>query len=223
MATPATTTPLVGITVDDAQYNELLAIFGGDHRKTQKAMTRAINRTGQTGVTRIARKVGTILNVKVSKLKATPKNTSGVIGFRRATWETLAGTIRIKGTTISLRDFKGLKVTKDKGVSIQFRLDKPRLTFSRAFEAKGKIRERAKGRDKAGKLNVHGVARRLHVEELRAPSLLSDSMLGRTGATQLAGEVIADLRDVLTKNINSQIDGILNRKKAVRTDDTTLS
>jgi hypothetical protein len=222
MATPASNA-LIGVDVDATQYAELLRIFGGDERKAQKAATRAINRTGQTGVTRLGRRVAEILNVGAAKLKATPKNTSGVIGFHRATWESLTGFIRIKGRELSLRDFKGTKVLKKGGVAVRFRLDKPRVTFKRAFEARGKIWERAKGRDKGGTLNKHGVARRLYIEELKGPSLLSESMLGRTGATRLAGEVVAGLRDDLTKNLNSQIDGILDRKKADRTGDSTLT
>lgn len=206
---PPGSQPFVGITIDEAQYADLQAQLSHIKDGAPRAVTRAINRTLTTGVAQIARELGGVLNVKIGTLKE-------AISIAKATFSNLLGIISISRRPIPLIDVKGARATK-KGVVAQVRKDKPKLVLKHSFKAKMKsghqgFYQRVKGRDKGGRLTKRGIARRLPIEEHFAGSALG--LFGVDATTALAKRVLSALYDIFMKNLASQIDGLLGRRRA---------
>jgi hypothetical protein len=213
--------PVFNIHIDQAKLAELWEILGPNNFR--RAATGAINKTIATGKAKITDRIFATLNVK-------RKAISDVITLKRATQAELEGKITITGKSIRITDYKGVKLGGG-GVTAQFRLDRPPLQFKHAFQAIMKANGGShtgiffrtthlptKGPNMGkGKLTPQGFAGRLSISELRGPSVLSmlqtSSASGAGLATAIAEEEIAKLGVVLEKNIASQVDRFLERKK----------
>ena len=197
----------VSVTISPEQLADLKATLAGVKNGAPKAITAAINRTLTTGRSRVVKRVTGIVNLKA-------RDARDVIGTRKATYSTLEGSIRLSRKAIPLINY-GARQTK-KGVSVAVRKGEGRKVIPHTFLATMRsghtgVFERKPGSKHVRRVNAkhpEGVWTQLGIRERYGPTLLGVFQ----GAPGVASEVIADLAEVLKKNLASQIDRLLGRK-----------
>jgi hypothetical protein len=189
----------VTVTVDKQKYAELEATLAGVKDGAVRAATAAVNRTAQTGRTIIVRRLVKELNLKSRQVRDT-------ITIRKASFEKPEAVIRISKKPIPLIEFPGTRQAPA-GVSVQVRKGK-REVLSGTFIATMKSghrgvfeRRRLAGAKRAG---------RLPIKERMGPTPMETF----NRAPGVAQEVLAELGPTLEKNLASQVDRLLQRRKA---------
>jgi hypothetical protein len=192
---------LVTVSISEAQRAELADVLAGVKNGAAKASAAAINRTLTTGRSRIVRRVRAEVNIKA-------KDAREAVRIRKATAAgTPEGFIVLSKRPIPLYDF-GAKPGK-RGVSVKVRKRAGREVLRGTFVAA--MRSGHKGVFERKLVGGPGGRRvgRLPIVERHGPSLLGVF----TGAPGVAAEELAAIGDVLQKNLASQVDRLLGRKR----------
>jgi len=222
MATPG----VLSLTVSDAQVAALVADLGEIPKGVPKAIVGAINKTLATGRSLVVKRLTKELALKQKVIRDT-------IGIRKATYDTKRGVITISRKGISLMQFSPIPavpayehkvalirklVQKGQGI------EKLRLPAGVSVRVRpGKPREILKGTYVAKMRSGHvGVYERRRTGGKRAPRLPIQERFGPTPegvfshAPGVAADVMSQLGATLQKNLDSQVDRLLDRKKADR-------
>lgn len=212
--------PFITIEVSEAQRLELEAVLSP--AQVRRALFQAVKRTTNTGRTQVNRRVREEINI-------TKKYADRAITSRDPAGDNPVGTITISRLPIPLIAYRP-RFSKRAGVRVTVSKRKPPIVFRHAFQAtvrtagtegthEGHLGAFARTRHLPtkgpnvgkGKLTPRGFAGRFAIKELMGPSVLS--VLGEAGTTKVAQEELAKLHDVLEKNVRSQMDRFLNRRK----------
>lgn len=196
----------VSVSVNDAQRRDLEETLAHIKNGAARALTVGINRTGTTGKSRITRRLTSILALK-------RKQIADVIKWAKANFDTLEGKIIINRKGIPLYEFSPRPTqpgkTKAAGVSVKVKKQEPRKVLAHTFIAQMK----------SGHV---GIFERRGRGNKRSPRLPIDERFGPTplgvfaNAPGVAQEELSALGDILRKNVASQVDRLLNRRKVDR-------
>jgi hypothetical protein len=191
------------IEIDPKDKREVKELLASIPNGAAKALLAAVNKTAPTGKSMIAQKLGHEIGTgKTAILRHTFVN--------KATQGHPTATIKVKSRPINLIYFYAKKtatgiVAKLAGQAKQFPHDfiSPGLSGNRlVFERFGAKRKMTKGRY-TGKMR----------QPLQAvPGMSAQELYVKTPG--VAQEVYAELGTVLEKNVRSQVDRLLNRKRA---------
>jgi hypothetical protein len=210
----------VTISVSDEQLATLQAAL--PPKQVRSALFQAVKRTTKTGATQVNRRVRAEINIS-------KKYADRAIRVFDPKGDNPVGVISISRKPIPLIAYRP-RVSKKAGVRATISKNKPPVVYRHAFKATVKtkgtddqheghegifFRTRhlpTKGKNAGkGKLTPRGFAGRLAIKEAMGPSVLS--VFGEAGTTRVASEELAKLHDVLQKNLDSQMDRFLNRRK----------
>lgn len=186
------------IGVDETQRKELAEVLANVRNGVPRAISGAINKVLPKARTRFVRAVGDRITVPAREVRER-------IAVKKASPATLEGTVTITRKPIPLIEFRA-RQTKKGGVTVQVRKGQAREKFRDSFIAKmksgheGVFRRRFKGK---------GRVARLPIDERFGPTVLGVI----SGAPGLLNEELAAAHEDLGRQIDSQVDRLLNRKK----------
>ena len=189
------------IQITDGQIRELESVLRNVPNGVNRAIPPAINRTLNTGRTRIVRRIGGVLNLKQAKIReAFTVTTAGKSGR--------SGKLNIRNRQIDMMEFKPRQDAK--GISVRVRKDKgiekiPHWFINNA-KSDGKPWVLARVRDGDRLVGRYAIFKKY------GPSVLG----AFENAPSLASTELAAMQEVLDKNIASQVDRLLSRKKSSR-------
>ena len=192
---------LIQVTVSPEQRAKLAEDLADIRNGVPRAVSAAVNRTLSTGRSRIVKRIRAEVAIKA-------KDAREAIRLRKATAAKPEGFIVISKKPIPLYDF-GAKQGKG-GVTVKVRKAGGRETLKGTFIAKmrsghvGVFERKLTGGPGSKRV------KRLPIRERFGPSLL----VVFEGAPGVAAEEIAALGDVLQKNLDSQVNRLLNRPKS---------
>ena len=212
--------PFIAIQVSEEQRRELEAVL--TPKQVRQALFQAVKRTTKTGRAQVNRRVREEINIS-------KKYADRAITSRDPKGDDPVGVITISRRPIPLIAYRP-RVSKKGGARVTISKHKPPVAFKHYFRAtvklKGEDQEHdghegiffrtrhlpTKGKNAGkGKLTPRGFAGRLAIKQAMGPSVLS--VFGEDGATKVATEELAKLQAVLQKNIDSQLNRFLNRRK----------
>lgn len=198
----------IALTINAAQITKLTTELAEIRNGVPKAITSAVNKTLTTGRSMVVKRLAAEINLKQKEIRDT-------IGIKKATYDTLQGVITISRKGISLMKFapkpsapvlNRTALMKLKGVSVKTRRGKGRELLAHTFVARmksghvGVFERKGRGTNRTKRLPLHerfGPTPQGVFE--KAPGITTDVMSGLT--------------DTLAKNLDSQIDRLLLRKK----------
>lgn len=206
-------TPSIVVSVSPDRIASLVDELAGIRNGVPKAVTAAVNRTLTTGRSIVVKRLAQELALKQKHIRE-------AIALRKATFETLAGAIVLSRKPIPLIEFapKPAQPVTDyaarmklRGVSVKVRRGKPRETLKGTFVARMKsghvgVFERS---FKGGSIGGKRVGRLKLAKERTGPT--PQGVFER--APGVAADVLGQLGPVLEKNLASQVDRLLQRKK----------
>ena len=190
--------------INPEQFKELEETLKSVPNGGARAFSAAVNRTLSTGRTYTSRRIREHLNLPAATIKDAMK-------IVKSTPSTMSGHLQFRRKPIPLIEFKPSQTPS--GVSIRVRKDKGRETIKSAFIATMSnghqgVFKRAPG--STHRRRPDGQWTQLPIKELFGPTIVG----AFTGAPGIATETLNELSAVLKKNIESQTNRLLNRKKA---------
>ena len=113
----------------DDRLQKLIKDLGAMPAEVRKAVPRALNRTAVTVRSDTVKEISGHVNLKTSSIRE-------VINIDRATQSRPVAHVVLEDSPRPLFDYKGVRVTKRKGVSVQLYVGGARQTFKHAFRAR---------------------------------------------------------------------------------------
>jgi hypothetical protein len=188
----------ISITLNDAQRKAVQQMLVGIKNGLERAMPPAINRTISTGRTRIVRRIGNEIALRAKTIRE-------AFTLGKASRAKPVGLIRIRRKPVPLVEFNPRQTLA--GVTVKVRKKEARQLLRSTF-----LGVMASGHE--------GVFERRREGPGRVPRLPIDERMGPTvlgvfeGAPGVAADELAQLGEVLEKNVLSQVDRLLARRRA---------
>ena len=227
--------PFITVAVSDAQLAELRDVL--DPKQVRQALFAAVTRTTRTGRTQITRRVTGDTNLQKKYVDRVvtahvPRKGGGdpvgTIRISHSQIPLIAYRPRVtkRGVTVQFRKnmrpihlkhaFKvtarsASQIAKGLGGHLGIFLRAKGRAHARQYKATWKGYRGKKARTVKGGLTAKGIAWGLPIEEQLGPSVLT--IFGRTGTEQMAREELGKLHHVLQKNLDSQVNRFLGRRK----------
>lgn len=219
--------PVISLTISGQQSRQLQAELAGVRNGFPRVLSGAQNKTIKTGESRIVKDLAKIINLQQGSPNAERRDTARVgsqkyirdyISIRRATYEKLEAQIRFRRKGIPLYAYKA--VQRAMGVSVKPRKDRPAQLLRHTFIAD--MRSGHRGIFERRIFPTKQTRREKRVRNGRAywTELPIDERYGPTvlgvyeGSPGLAQMIETDIHSIYHKNIASQVDRVLDRKRA---------
>lgn len=206
----------IDIQISEAQRKALADSLAGVANGVAIAVTSAVNRTLRTGRTILRRRIQQIVNIKtayfndraVSIMQATRSTQQGYLKISRNQIPLIQFGARAGKTGVSVEIKKGMrerhphwfKAKMASGHEGIFKRFGPKVPMTSGYYAP------------SGPHNRSGRVLRQRITEIKGPSILGVYQ----NAPAAAAEVLSDIGTELQKNLDSQVDRLLQRKKADR-------
>lgn len=208
---------IISLSINPAQMRDLQETLAGVRNGIPRVISGAQNKTIKTGESRIVKDLAKMINLPQGSPSAqrrdlkrgtSQKFIRDYISVKKSNQETLLAEIRFKRKGIPLFAYKPIQ--KKAGVSVKPRKDKPRQVLKNTFIAtmgsghRGIFERRRLGSKSSGPR--HG---RLPVDERYGPTILGVY----EGSPGLAAALEAEIHTIYDKNLASQVDRVLQRRK----------
>lgn len=217
---------VISLSINDAQMRDLLVTLAGVRDGIPRVISGAQNKTIKTGESRIVKDLAKMINLPQgspsAKRRDLKRGTSqkfirDYISVKKSNQETLLAEIRFKRKGIPLFAFKAIQ--KKAGVSIKARKDQPRQLLKRTFIADMKSGHRGIFERRTYPTTQTHREKRKKDGRTYSTELPIDERYGPTplgvyeGSPGLAATIEAEIHSIYDKNLASQVDRVLARRK----------
>ncbi len=184
------------VTVDQAQVDSVLRMLSGIQRDADLAIVRALNKTVSAAKTATAKGIGQTVTLKAKVIKEDMR-------ISKASAQRLSATLHLKYKLTPAILFTNRKLRK--GVSLKVFKNKSSVRLTHYFYAEMESGHRGIFSRREVSSGIY--VARLEIDELFGPSITT--VYEKTSG--LAQQVEAESADRLQRELNSQINFILNR------------